>query len=1019
LTTTRPERTAACGLAALLASLLAAAAPAEARPGGGAGVDAYVERRAEAAGDAKALVKLARWCRRHKLFDEEKEALTLALRADPGQREARGRLDEVLAAEERHRDFHTPWRRDAPALFVETNTSEAKLHLYCDAVSRFFERFGQVFHVRLDPLDDWGTKIGVKVFASEADFKRYQSETGGGVSESAVGYYSLTDKELILYHDPNDPRETLNTLFHEGTHLFMHLTLGEQTRYLPHWLSEGVAEYFGTARFDPVERTLEYGLPAYGRLRDAQAALARGSISLRGDLLEVTSYGAFGATRYALAWSLVHMLVEYERGGRHVFRDRFPAYLAEAIKPGADQVATFEDHFGPLGEVEALWFEYVRDFEMPPLEEGIACLREGDARRAIPLIERRCREAPDDARAHYFLGEARYWDGDTAGAVAAYEAAVAANPEFPRAWAALSWALPEVGRAAEAVRAAERAVEVSPSGTNYYYLANACYEAADLDAARAALRESVRLDGISQATVDLQARIDAGPPAGRPTSPAGGEPGRETTEPAGDDVLASRASDPPPAPESAGEPDEPPGEAAAGLVERARAVLEGYRHRGLAAAEEALAAGQPDQALYLLAEVAQIAAARDGELDALLRRVPAGLRRAYAESAWAVRPRPDGFRERDADDASRRAVEAWRHLDAEEWREAYEAAQAALEVDPFQLRALDVAARALAGARRQKLEAIALSVRAADTPKADDRSTKRLYLSAKRRVRDLAPALHDFLTRKADAAAELLALRAEALAAGADDVADPIGRAAALLAPGEPEVGAALGVRLLRESALPRSVTGGPAPEGRGEPPAEADAEVRNGVRWRDLLREPDAWSWTSGERPDRIGPDGISYRFRPGDEDVMATLERPEADVLPAERCELHFRLRWTPRRAAREGLVFVMFRGASHADRTDDRTLILRDDGTVMFATHEGDRWVALFDGRVPTDGRWHDYALAWEPSPEGGGFSLYVDGAERAAMTGGLRGGRRYLGGLGFGFYGVESAEIERLEVATAAR
>ena len=41
-------------------------------------------------------------------------------------------------------------------------------------------------------------------------FDRYQRESGLGLGESTVGFYSLSRKELVLYHDPSDVDETLN-----------------------------------------------------------------------------------------------------------------------------------------------------------------------------------------------------------------------------------------------------------------------------------------------------------------------------------------------------------------------------------------------------------------------------------------------------------------------------------------------------------------------------------------------------------------------------------------------------------------------------------------------------------------------------------------------------------------------------------------------------------------------------------------------------------------------------------------
>jgi len=470
----------------------------------------YLARRARV-DTAKGFVHLARWARTKRLFEEEKQALQLAVQADPEDDKARAQLEKVLRDEARHRDYRTPWRRDAKVLYVETNTSEAQLYAYCDAVSAFYDRFSKVFNVRQDPVQKWGRKIGVKIFATREDFVRYRRDTGSGAGESTVGYYSLKNKELILYHDASDPAETQDTLFHEGTHLFTHLALGDRAHDLPPWLLEGIAEYFGPSRFDRAAGELEIGRPAYGRLIEARAVLEANSVSLQRDLIEHSDYGSFGSSRYALAWGLVHMLIEKptKPGGRRpLYRKRFVGYWA-GVAAGGDSVAGFAEAFGSADALEEEWLEYIRSFSLPTYQAGLALHRAGKLEEALAMLEQHCAAQPDDPRGHYARGEVLYAAERLDHAVGAYRRAIELDAQLVDAYVALAMTLLFLDRASEAVAPAQTACEVAPSGDNYEILATVAYVARNKAVAQDAVRKAVSIKGQTDRLAALQARIAA------------------------------------------------------------------------------------------------------------------------------------------------------------------------------------------------------------------------------------------------------------------------------------------------------------------------------------------------------------------------------------------------------------------------------------------------------------------------------------------------------------------------------
>lgn len=96
------------------------------------------------------------------------------------------------------------------------------------------------------------------------------------------------------------------------------------------------------------------------------------------------------------------------------------------------------------------------------LREAAAALGRGDVAGAEAAARRALAIDAHDADALNLLGLACFNAGDRAGGVAALEAAVAARPHYRNAWDNLVAMLDADGRAADAARAAARAVDAAP-----------------------------------------------------------------------------------------------------------------------------------------------------------------------------------------------------------------------------------------------------------------------------------------------------------------------------------------------------------------------------------------------------------------------------------------------------------------------------------------------------------------------------------------------------------------------------
>lgn len=93
-------------------------------------------------------------------------------------------------------------------------------------------------------------------------------------------------------------------------------------------------------------------------------------------------------------------------------------------------------------------------------EQGIQLCRKARWKDAIDPLRRAIEFSPDHPVAHFYLGEAYNHTDDLPAALAAFEAAVRANPTYWRAFKGIGIVLDRMRRPAEAAAAYQRAREL-------------------------------------------------------------------------------------------------------------------------------------------------------------------------------------------------------------------------------------------------------------------------------------------------------------------------------------------------------------------------------------------------------------------------------------------------------------------------------------------------------------------------------------------------------------------------------
>lgn len=319
-------------------------------------------------------------------------------------------------------------------------------------------------------------------------------------------------------------------LLHEYAHHFLIST----SRFgMPRWLSEGAAEFYGSAQFMS-DGSLQIGMPADHRAWELNSATIAVEDLLDPTGKDVRRHGAF----YGRSWLLFHYLAfSEERGGQ------LQRYWS-ALQQGTPSIEAAKAIFGDLDVLRSELEEYNKLRRLPTLRWGSANgpignvkvselsagmnallplkmlqhrgLDDKEAADLLPKVRSVAEKYPDDAGVLAALAEAEYDAGNDAEAVAAADRALAINAGEKNAYVQKGYALFRMAKDVEDKDAAfARALEPffalngiendHPLPLIYYYRSFQSREATPPADARAALERAAVL-----APFDDSVSMDAG-----------------------------------------------------------------------------------------------------------------------------------------------------------------------------------------------------------------------------------------------------------------------------------------------------------------------------------------------------------------------------------------------------------------------------------------------------------------------------------------------------------------------------
>jgi hypothetical protein len=335
----------------------------------------------------------------------------------------------------------------------------------------FFEEGKKLFGVKVPK--EWG-KLKVCFYRDRKSFNQVSGGRGG-----ILAYYKfVAPRELNVFHDRTDPDETLACMYHETTHYLEDL-VDDKSQY-PHWISEAVAEYFGSASVDPQSHAVTFGAVQQGRLVEAKADAEAGKRPALSALIgsEQSEY-----SHYYWGWSFVHFMMETP-----AYRKRFLGYFFDLAKAkdvkrtagsfdmlsvGGDEcIRVFCKRFGIEGTdaLQSEWYAYVDRLQpegVRGLEQaGQRAYEEGRIRFRAPRQLKAAIDGGSRSGAVHILYARcllyRGTDESRAEALTVLDKALAANPIEADLWAEKGFALYAIGRVDEAKPLVELAREMNP-----------------------------------------------------------------------------------------------------------------------------------------------------------------------------------------------------------------------------------------------------------------------------------------------------------------------------------------------------------------------------------------------------------------------------------------------------------------------------------------------------------------------------------------------------------------------------
>ena len=338
-------------------------------------------------------------------------------------------------------------------LFVIGNADAEKLRVLATWLEFFHGAFSRL--VSRNVLDS-SVPTTVVLFRDDASFQPFKPLYQGRTANVA-GYFQAGDdvNYIAISLDPSEGNP-FSTAFHE----YIHVHVNENIPSAPLWLNEGLAEFYGSIQFASGEAVLGAPLMHYIRYLRQRELLPLNtlfSITTTSDHYnEAEKTGVF----YGQSWALIHYLMLGDRGRQ----DQFKRFLQQ-ITRGESSAKAIQDTYGlTLPQLEEELRAYIRRGDFAT--QRITSMDNPQAYAAYTATQR---TSLSEGEANHYLGDLLLHLDRPNDAERYFKHAIALDPGFIPAHAALGTLYVQQRRYADAKKYLEKAVS-SPQNYMTHYL---------------------------------------------------------------------------------------------------------------------------------------------------------------------------------------------------------------------------------------------------------------------------------------------------------------------------------------------------------------------------------------------------------------------------------------------------------------------------------------------------------------------------------------------------------------------
>ena len=360
----------------------------------------------------------------------------------------------VLAAATVSSAAERPWiEARSPRFTVLTNGTESDAR----ATVRQFEQIHAVFQTVAAAPGDSGKPFTIIAARDEATMKRLLPafwERKGGMRPGGIFYDDPTQVFVVVRVDEG-PSDTWShsIVFHE----YVHFLVERQLDYLPLWLNEGLAEYYGTCSVEKERVLVGRAAPWNLQLLQERAPLPIEMLLAADAASPLYNERDRSTIFYGQSWAVVHYLIHGDKGAQ---LPRLASYL-DLIGKGVDSVEAGRQAFGDLKAFERQVAGYVRGFQffMRPVPTPNVPAEKTFETRPVPPAEALAVQAMLHAVS-----------GRNVEARTEADEAVRLDPQVTLGWQALARVNSEDEKLEEAQRAAAEAVRVDARSAGAHHL---------------------------------------------------------------------------------------------------------------------------------------------------------------------------------------------------------------------------------------------------------------------------------------------------------------------------------------------------------------------------------------------------------------------------------------------------------------------------------------------------------------------------------------------------------------------